>query len=72
MTGTRRIGGRTFDFSTEVAVMAIINRTPDSFYDGGRTYALGAAVEHALGHLDAGADLVDIGNAIPYWTHNKS
>jgi dihydropteroate synthase len=56
-----RLGSRTFDFSRQIAVMGIVNRTPDSFYDGGRTYALGAAVEHALGHLDGGADLVDIG-----------
>ena len=29
----RTIGRRTFDFDREVAVMAIINRTPDSFYE---------------------------------------
>lgn len=41
--------------------MAIVNRTPDSFFDHGRTYALGAAVEHALEQVAAGADVVDIG-----------
>ena len=43
----RLIGGRTFDFSREVAVMAIINRTPDSFFDKGSTFALDAAVAAA-------------------------
>ena len=28
-----------------VAVMAIVNRTPDSFYDRGATYELAAAVD---------------------------
>ena len=51
----------TLDLSTRVAVMAIVNRTPDSFFDKGRTYALGAAVEHALAQVEAGADIIDIG-----------
>ncbi len=57
----RRIGGRTFDFSRQVAVMAIVNRTPDSFYDGGRTFALDAAVEAARAAAADGADWIDIG-----------
>ena len=40
----RRIGARTFDFDAQVAVMAVINRTPDSFYDKGSTFALDKAV----------------------------
>lgn len=52
---------RTFDFDREVAVMAIVNRTPDSFYDAGRTFALEAAVEHALGQVADGADILDVG-----------
>ena len=42
-------------------VMAIVNRTPDSFYDQGATFsdsAAMAAVDRAVGE---GADLVDIG-----------
>lgn len=42
------------------AVMGIINRTPDSFYDGGRM-DLDAAVTHALALEAEGADLLDIG-----------
>ena len=30
-------------------VMAIVNRTPDSFYDRGATYELAAAVRHVEG-----------------------
>ncbi|MFE5671297.1 dihydropteroate synthase [Agromyces sp. NPDC056523] len=59
----RRIGPRTFDFSRQVAVMAIVNRTPDSFYDRGETFALDAAVEAARAAIAAGADWVDIGGA---------
>lgn len=55
------LGHRTFDLSRSAAVMAIVNRTPDSFYDRGRTYELGAAVEHALAQLDEGADIIDVG-----------
>lgn len=56
-----RIGARTFDFTTEVAVMAIVNRTPDSFYDRGATFALDRALAHARTQISEGADLVDVG-----------
>lgn len=59
----RRIGERSFDFSREIAVMAVINRTPDSFYDRGATFALDAAVAAAHRAVDDGADWVDIGGA---------
>lgn len=61
----RIIGGRTFDFDREIAVMAVINRTPDSFFDKGATYALDKAVEAALRAAQAGADWVDIGG-VPF------
>lgn len=61
----RRIGIRDFDFDREVAVMAVINRTPDSFYDRGATFALDRAVESALRAADQGADWVDIGG-VPF------
>jgi len=57
----RLIGERLFDFSREVAVMAIINRTPDSFYDKGATFALDEAVKAARRAIVDGADWVDIG-----------
>ena len=43
------------------AVMAIVNRTPDSFYDAGATYGLGAALEAVHCAVADGADIVDIG-----------
>jgi dihydropteroate synthase len=61
----RRIGRREFDFDRQVAVMAVINRTPDSFYDQGATFALDAAVAAALDAAAAGADWVDIGG-VPF------
>jgi dihydropteroate synthase len=59
----RTIGPRTFDFSRQVAVMAIVNRTPDSFYDRGSTFGFDAAVSAALAAAADGADMVDIGGA---------
>jgi dihydropteroate synthase len=42
-------------------VMAIVNRTPDSFYDQGATFAETAALEAVDRAVEEGADLVDIG-----------
>lgn len=41
--------------------MAIVNRTPDSFFDRGRTYALDAALDRVAQVVDEGAAIVDIG-----------
>lgn len=59
----RRIGPREFDFARQIAVMAIVNRTPDSFYDQGRTDALDLAVAAAMRAIDEGADWIDVGGA---------
>jgi dihydropteroate synthase len=59
----RTIGARTFDFSRRVAVMAVVNRTPDSFFDQGRTFALDKAVQASFRAVELGADWVDIGGA---------
>ena len=42
-------------------VMAIVNRTPDSFYDKGATFADEAAMARVDAVVEQGADLVDIG-----------
>lgn len=42
-------------------VMGIVNVTPDSFSDGGAHGTAEAAVAHALGLVEEGADLLDIG-----------
>ena len=57
----RTYGRRTFDFSRQVAVMAIVNRTPDSFYDRGATFGFDAAVAAAERALAEGADWLDVG-----------
>ena len=49
------------DLTEHVAVMGIVNRTPDSFYDRGATAALDAAVSRAEEHVAAGAEIVDVG-----------
>lgn len=41
--------------------MAIVNRTPDSFYDRGATFAWEAALERVHRVVDEGADIIDIG-----------
>ena len=42
-------------------MMAIVNRTPDSFYDKGATWAEDAAFERVRLVVDQGAEIVDIG-----------
>ncbi|MEP6665938.1 MAG: dihydropteroate synthase [Nocardioidaceae bacterium] len=54
------LGLRDFG-DAEVAVMAIVNCTPDSFYDKGATYAEGAALDRVAQVVEEGADIVDIG-----------
>ena len=44
-----------------LVVMAIVNRTPDSFYDRGATYSLAAAVDRVDQVVAEGADMVDVG-----------
>ena len=56
---------KQLDLAGRVSVMAIVNRTPDSFYDDGATFALDAAVAAALAAERDGADLVDIGG-VPF------
>ena len=54
------LGSQDFGDSAGV-VMAIVNRTPDSFYDGGATYDEGAALDRVAQVVAEGADIVDIG-----------
>lgn len=61
----RQIGVRAFDFSREVAVMAIVDRTPDSFFEQGATFELDRAVAAALTAVRDGADIVDVGG-VPF------
>lgn len=57
---TLRLGPRVFG-EDALVVMAIVNRTPDSFFDGGATYDLRAAVAAVDRAVAEGAEIVDIG-----------
>ena len=52
--------GKSLDLGSPV-VMGILNVTPDSFSDGGKYYALDAAIEQALKMQGEGAAVIDIG-----------
>jgi dihydropteroate synthase len=54
-----RLGDRTF--GEDLLVMAIVNRTPDSFYDKGATFAHEEALRRVDEVVAEGADIVDIG-----------
>src|SRR5262245_53016037 len=54
------LGNRDFG-DDGCAVMAIVNRTPDSFYDHGATYDESAALDRIAAVIAEGADIVDIG-----------
>lgn len=58
--GTLRLRGRQWAPGTH-AVMAVVNRTPDSFFDGGVTFGFDAALRAAGDAVAAGAQIVDIG-----------
>ena len=55
-----RLGGRQFT-DGDYAVMAIVNRTPDSFFDRGATFAEDAALRAVEAAVGEGADIIDIG-----------
>ncbi|MEU8287194.1 dihydropteroate synthase [Micromonospora sp. NPDC048905] len=60
MAGALRLGGRTFA-PDELVVMAIVNRTPDSFFDRGATYAADSALRAVERAVAEGAAIIDIG-----------
>ncbi len=55
------LGRRTYDVTHRALVMGILNRTPDSFYDQGATFALDAFFRRADQLVAEGADLLDVG-----------
>lgn len=55
-----RLGRRSFA-DTDLAIMAIVNRTPDSFFDRGATFAQDAALAAVDTAVADGAEIVDIG-----------
>ncbi|SDK76203.1 dihydropteroate synthase [Actinopolyspora mzabensis] len=60
MRTTVRFRGRELGTQRPL-VMAIVNRTPDSFYDRGRTFEFDAALSAVDEAVADGADIVDVG-----------
>jgi dihydropteroate synthase len=56
-----RLGDVVHDLTTRTLVMGILNRTPDSFFDAGETFALDALVRRADQLVAEGADVLDVG-----------
>jgi dihydropteroate synthase len=57
---TLQLGARAFP-DDELVVMAIVNRTPDSFYDRGATFADAEALDAVDRAVAEGAAIVDVG-----------
>jgi len=57
---TLNLGQQSFP-EDQLLVMAIINRTPDSFYDRGATFTDVAALQAVDRSIASGADIVDVG-----------
>jgi dihydropteroate synthase len=57
---TLRLGRKEFADDATL-MMAIVNRTPDSFYDKGATWAEAMAFDRVARVVDEGAEIVDIG-----------
>jgi dihydropteroate synthase len=56
-----RLGERRYDLTQRCLVMGILNRTPDSFYDQGATFALDRTLRRAEALVAEGADILDVG-----------
>ena len=56
-----RLGDRVHDLGTRTLLMGILNRTPDSYYDHGATYALEDFLRRAEEIVSEGADILDVG-----------
>ena len=57
---TLQLGRGSFS-DTDLLVMAIVNRTPDSFFDKGASWADDAAMDRVHAVIAEGADIIDIG-----------
>lgn len=55
------LGRHQFDISTRALVMGILNRTPDSFFDGGKYFEFDDFLAKADQLVSDGADFLDVG-----------
>lgn len=58
---TLAMGPHRFSIDTRALVMGILNRTPDSFFDAGRYWAIDDSLGRVDEMVEQGADIVDIG-----------
>lgn len=56
-----QVRDRLLEFDQRPLIMGIVNVTPDSFSDGGRSATTDLAVAHGVRLVEEGADLLDIG-----------
>jgi dihydropteroate synthase len=52
---------RSLELGARTLIMGVVNITPDSFSDGGQSFAPDAAIARALQHIEEGADILDLG-----------
>ena len=55
------LGTTRFDITTRALVMGILNRTPDSFFDGGEYWSFDDFIRQAETLVEEGADFLDVG-----------
>jgi dihydropteroate synthase len=53
--------GHRYDITHRALVMGILNRTPDSFFDGGQYFDFDGFLAKAQALVDQGADFLDVG-----------
>ena len=56
-----QLGDQRFDVTTRALVVGILNRTPDSFFDGGRYWDFDRFLRQAELLVSQGADFLDVG-----------
>jgi dihydropteroate synthase len=66
--GVLRLGRHSFA-PRQLLVMAIVNRTPDSFFQPGDTWDEPVAMQRVHEVIAQGADIVDVGAAGPRGRH---
>jgi dihydropteroate synthase len=52
---------RPFNWADRTQIMGVLNVTPDSFSDGGEFNTIDSAIAQAIGMVNAGVDIIDIG-----------
>ncbi|SUP58996.1 Dihydropteroate synthase [Weissella viridescens] len=58
---TWQAGRYTYDLTHSGLVYAILNTTPDSFYDGGQYFNMDDVMAHVSAMIAQGADIIEVG-----------